>query len=73
MKILTTKSNKFKGMELTKDERNEVLDILKGSCFAVAERELAKLWNIDKYLASRILGAVFYNYKWLKVIENDCY
>ncbi len=69
MKVITTKGGKFKGLSLTSQEVSKVKEIYKGSCQAVAEREIAKEFNVSPALASKIFGAVAFGYKYLTVEE----
>lgn len=67
MKIIRTRGGKFKGLSLTRAEYNRTKEIYSGSCLAVAEREIAREFEIDITMASKALSAVVFDYKYLTV------
>lgn len=67
MKIIRTKSGKFKGLSITQLEYNNIHQINKDSCLAVAEREVSRVFGVSPALASKLVGAVVFDYKYLTV------
>lgn len=67
MKIIRTKGGKFKGLTITRAEYNRIKEIYSDSCLAVAEREIARDFAIDVTMASKLVGAVVFDYKYLTV------
>lgn len=73
----------MKNITITRTQKEEIENIIKGNCFAVAyeltckylfgkiPKEIQHSYNSAEYNTSRkIVSAVYYNYKYLKVIEG---
>lgn len=60
----------MKKLEISREVYNNVKDIIKNStCFAVAYKKVQEKYNLNRDQAYKIVNAVNYNYKYLKVIE----
>ena len=61
---------KKKRLVINKEQYNKVKEIISTmTCFRDAEIKIAKEFNIDEDNAYRLLKAVYYQYKYLEVIE----
>jgi hypothetical protein len=59
-----------KKLEISRKNYNTIKDIIKvSSCMAVAYTKVQEEFNINRDQAYKIVNAVYYDYKYLKIIE----